>query len=196
MVLLFDSFTGRQAVANTVAGIYMLLPGAYLVSSFYTGSFDSTFITDVLKSAIIIGIGGWSGTILCSPMLLGGLLWQQHQKSGAGLRRGMSKEMNEGERPPLPREVGGNQNNLNTGTYHHHHHNHHRPRTSLWQSRKSPYSTNSQRGHRRDMSRGSGQLTNAAAATSAAADNHHHNRLESNISIFDFDDPKSTVLYF
>ena len=29
-------FTGRQAVGNTVAGLYVLAPGAYLVKSLYS----------------------------------------------------------------------------------------------------------------------------------------------------------------
>jgi len=65
-------------VGNTVTGLYTLLPGAYLVSALYIGP-SSSYVTDILKIAVILGIGGWTGTILCSPTLLGttrGLLWQ------------------------------------------------------------------------------------------------------------------------
>ena len=47
------SFTGRQAVVNAVAGMYALLPGAYLVSSVYAGSLDSSFFTDIIKTAVV-----------------------------------------------------------------------------------------------------------------------------------------------
>jgi uncharacterized membrane protein YjjP (DUF1212 family) len=91
-------FTGRQAVGNTVAGMYVLVPGAYLVTSMYptsnsdggSSSSGSFFFMDIITRAIIIGIGGWTGTILCSPTLLGttrGLMWQHPGKGGTGGRR-------------------------------------------------------------------------------------------------------------
>lgn len=63
-------FTGRQALGNTIAGIYVLLPGAYMVSTVY-GNTVGNFISTVILRSIIIGIGAWTGTILCSPTLLG-----------------------------------------------------------------------------------------------------------------------------
>jgi len=63
-------FTGRQALGNTVAGLYVLLPGAYLVTSVTTDKIEG-FLTQIILRAIIIGIGAWTGTILCSPTLLG-----------------------------------------------------------------------------------------------------------------------------
>jgi len=77
---MLSRFTGRQAVGNTVAGMYVLLPGAYLVTSLYKADIDGSFLTGIIQQAIIIGVGGWTGSILCSPTLLGttrGLLWQQ-----------------------------------------------------------------------------------------------------------------------
>lgn len=84
-------FTGRQAVGNTVAGLYVLLPGAYLVKSLFNTTVDGSFFVDIIQMAVIIGIGAWTGSILCSPTLLGttrGLLWQQGLR--VGLRRGTS----------------------------------------------------------------------------------------------------------
>lgn len=85
---ILSRFTGRQAIGNTVAGMYVLLPGAYLVRSLYSTNVDGSFFTDIIKMAVIIGLGAWTGSILCSPTLLGttrGLLWQQQGFSG--LRR-------------------------------------------------------------------------------------------------------------
>ncbi|CAB9498910.1 Pheromone-regulated membrane protein 10 [Seminavis robusta] len=91
---LVSRFTGRQAVGNTVAGLYVLVPGAYLVTSLYSTTIDGSFFSDIIIRAIIIGIGGWTGTILCSPTLLGttrGLMWQQPGKNKSNdLRHGPS----------------------------------------------------------------------------------------------------------
>jgi len=104
-----DSFTGRQAVGNTITGLYTLLPGAYLVSALYEGP-SSSFITDIVQIAVILGIGGWTGTILCSPTLLGttrGLLWQSPTATtpNQNLRHSTSDPINTnmGRRPPPPR---------------------------------------------------------------------------------------------
>lgn len=80
-------FTGRQAVGNTVAGLYVLLPGAYLVRSLYSSDLDATFFIDIIQNSVIIGIGAWTGTIVCSPTLLGttkGLLAQQSRHNDRG----------------------------------------------------------------------------------------------------------------
>lgn len=82
---IISRFTGRQALGNTVAGLYVLLPGAYLVTQVYSDRIDG-FLWQIILRAIIIGIGGWSGTILCSPTLLGinkGLM--EHSKAGPTL---------------------------------------------------------------------------------------------------------------
>lgn len=64
-------FTGRQALGNTVAGLYVLLPGAYLVNEIFSTQSHQSFFQSIIVRAIIIGIGGWTGTILCSPTLFG-----------------------------------------------------------------------------------------------------------------------------
>lgn len=89
-------FTGRQAISNTVAGLYVLLPGAYLVKSLYSTQIDGSFFIDIIQQAIVIGIGAWTGSLLCSPTLLGttrGLLSQQQSihsdrsaRTGGGTR--------------------------------------------------------------------------------------------------------------
>lgn len=88
---IFSRFTGHQAVGNTVAGMYALVPGAYLVTSlFSTDTLDTSFFVEIIQRSLIIGIGAWSGTILCSPALLGttmGLISQQHRDHN---RRGSS----------------------------------------------------------------------------------------------------------
>jgi uncharacterized membrane protein YjjB (DUF3815 family) len=68
-------FTGRQALGDTVTGLYVLLPGSYLARGlFNTASnkvLDGTLITSIVVIAVTIGIGGWTGTLLCSPTILG-----------------------------------------------------------------------------------------------------------------------------
>jgi len=84
---LLSRFTGRQALGNTVAGLYVLLPGAYLVTKVYENSIEE-FLMSIILRAVIIGLGAWTGTILCSPTLLGtnrGLLNQ-----GGGMPVGSS----------------------------------------------------------------------------------------------------------
>ena len=88
---IISRFTGRQAVGNTVAGIYVLLPGAYLVNALYSSETDG-FFSNIILRAVIIGIGAWTGTMLCSPTVLGttrGLLTQKrslHGEKGERLR--------------------------------------------------------------------------------------------------------------
>lgn len=77
---MISRFTGRQAVGNSIAGLYVLLPGAYLVKSIGTASVDESFFVDIIQKAVVIGMGSWAGTILCSPTVLGttaGILHQQ-----------------------------------------------------------------------------------------------------------------------
>lgn len=68
---LLSRFTGRQAVANAVAGLYALLPGAYLVRSIAAVSVNDSFFMDIIQKSVVIGMGSWSGTMLCSPTVLG-----------------------------------------------------------------------------------------------------------------------------
>ena len=67
---LVSRFTGRQAMGNTIAGLFVLVPGAYLVNALFSDlTFD--FIGPVIVNAAIIGTGAWSGTIVCSPTIVG-----------------------------------------------------------------------------------------------------------------------------
>jgi uncharacterized membrane protein YjjP (DUF1212 family) len=68
---IISRFTGRQGVGNTVAGIYVLLPGAYLVDALFSSNISSEFFTNIILRAVVIGIGAWTGTMICSPTLLG-----------------------------------------------------------------------------------------------------------------------------
>jgi uncharacterized membrane protein YjjB (DUF3815 family) len=92
---IISRFTGRQAVGNTVAGLFVLVPGAYLVATLY-GSEADGFYTDIILNAILIGIGAWTGTMICSPTLLGttnGLLVQASEDGGS--TRGQGRERKE-----------------------------------------------------------------------------------------------------
>jgi hypothetical protein len=76
-------FTGRQALGSTVAGLYVLLPGAYLVTEVYSDNI-ATFLTSIILRAVIIGLGAWTGTILCSPTLLGTNLGLMLRRTNGG----------------------------------------------------------------------------------------------------------------
>jgi uncharacterized membrane protein YjjP (DUF1212 family) len=87
---IISRFTGRQSVANTIAGLYVLLPGAYLVTSLYASEVTGDFFVGIVERAVGIGIGAWTGSVLCSPTLLGttrGLAAQQRGSSGESMRR-------------------------------------------------------------------------------------------------------------
>jgi uncharacterized membrane protein YjjB (DUF3815 family) len=78
---LFSRFTGRQALGNTIAGLYVLLPGAYMVNSLLIEDLNQTgnYVQGIIFQAVSIGLGAWTGTLLCSPTILGtnqGLLQQ------------------------------------------------------------------------------------------------------------------------
>ncbi|KAL7535850.1 hypothetical protein ACHAXR_006768 [Thalassiosira sp. AJA248-18] len=68
-------FTGRQALGDTVTGLYVLLPGAYLVRGLFEAAednvVDSALLSNIVVIAVTIGLGGWAGTLLCSPTILG-----------------------------------------------------------------------------------------------------------------------------
>jgi len=53
-----------------VAGLYVLLPGAYLVDEVFKNRVEG-FLSAIILRASIIGVGAWAGTVLCSPTLLG-----------------------------------------------------------------------------------------------------------------------------
>jgi uncharacterized membrane protein YjjB (DUF3815 family) len=101
---LVSRFTGRQAVGNAVAGLYCLLPGAYLVQSITNVAVSDNFFVDIIQKAVITGMGSWTGTILCSPIVLGtttGILDQQvshadvsgHSKDGATHHKRVRSDM-------------------------------------------------------------------------------------------------------
>lgn len=68
-------FTGRNALSNSIAGLYVLLPGSYLMNEVYhTGNEESAtngFLQKIILRSILIGIGAWTGSLLCSPIVLG-----------------------------------------------------------------------------------------------------------------------------
>jgi len=67
---LISRFSGRGALGNTYAGLYALVPGAYMATTLLAPS-KVGFIERVLSVAATIGVGGWAGTLLCSPTILG-----------------------------------------------------------------------------------------------------------------------------
>jgi uncharacterized membrane protein YjjP (DUF1212 family) len=67
---IISRLTGRQAVGNTVSGIFGLVPGAYLVRGLYSNA-STGFLESTVRRCIVIGVGAWAGTLLCSPKLLG-----------------------------------------------------------------------------------------------------------------------------
>jgi uncharacterized membrane protein YjjP (DUF1212 family) len=84
-------FTGRQAVGNTVAGIYVLVPGAYLAQSLMSGIETLDAFGEVGVRGIIIGLGCWTGSIFCSPTVLGTtrtLLFQSSNRYAAASSMG------------------------------------------------------------------------------------------------------------
>mmetsp|Transcript_37637 Transcript_37637/g.82427 ORF Transcript_37637/g.82427 Transcript_37637/m.82427 type:complete len:652 (-) Transcript_37637:1350-3305(-) len=72
---IFSRFTGRQALGDTVTGLYVLLPGAYLARGLFAAAeqnvIDAALLSNIVVKAVTIGLGGWTGTILCSPTILG-----------------------------------------------------------------------------------------------------------------------------
>ena len=80
-------FTGRQALGDTVTGLYVLLPGSYLAKGLFKTAdnkiVDGSLLSQIVVIAVTIGLGGWTGTMLCSPTILGtngGLLSQFMKK--------------------------------------------------------------------------------------------------------------------
>ena len=67
---LISRFTGRQAMGNTIAGLFVLVPGAYLVDALFS-DLTFNFLGPVIVNAAIIGTGAWTGTIVCSPTIVG-----------------------------------------------------------------------------------------------------------------------------
>lgn len=71
---IISRFTGREALGNTLAGLYALVPGTYMVRALLSPS-RVNFIETVLFTAATIGLGGWTGSLLCSPTILGKSSW-------------------------------------------------------------------------------------------------------------------------
>jgi uncharacterized membrane protein YjjB (DUF3815 family) len=69
--------TGRDALGNTLGGLYALVPGAYMIRILLSPN-RVGFIENVLLIAATIGLGGWAGTVLSSPTIMG--------KSSTGLQ--------------------------------------------------------------------------------------------------------------
>ena len=87
-------FTGKQAIANILAGIYVLVPGAYLILNFLDEG-DTLAYTEVGIRGIVIGMGIWMGGLICSPMILGttdALVRQSQEKL---IHRGLSGSFSE-----------------------------------------------------------------------------------------------------
>mmetsp|Transcript_36110 Transcript_36110/g.44183 ORF Transcript_36110/g.44183 Transcript_36110/m.44183 type:complete len:128 (+) Transcript_36110:3-386(+) len=78
---IISRLSGRQALGNSLSGLYVLVPGAYLIKSLF-GAQNTGWIETMAMNCVVIGLGAWTGTLLCSPTILGttsGLL----QKSSA-----------------------------------------------------------------------------------------------------------------
>jgi uncharacterized membrane protein YjjB (DUF3815 family) len=52
---LVSRFTGKQALGNTVAGLYVLMPGAYLVDALFTSN-SSGFLEGIIIRSVTIGV--------------------------------------------------------------------------------------------------------------------------------------------
>ena len=92
-------FSGRQALGDTVTGLYVLLPGAYLAKGLFKAAeknvIDSALLSSIVVMAVTIGLGGWTGSILVSPTILGtnrGLLKKQAANKAKHVRRRSSRD--------------------------------------------------------------------------------------------------------
>ncbi len=69
-------FIGRQALGDAMTGLYVLVPGAYLARGMFNSSeegiiLDSGLLSNIIVIGVTVGLGGWTGTMLCSPTILG-----------------------------------------------------------------------------------------------------------------------------
>jgi uncharacterized membrane protein YjjP (DUF1212 family) len=99
-------FTGRQALGDTVTGLYALVPGAYLTRGLFeaaaSNSMSPALLYNIIVNSVIIGLGAWSGTIMCSPTILGtnrGLINQKQQTNHS--RRHLRHHNSTGSAPML-----------------------------------------------------------------------------------------------
>jgi len=83
---IISRFTGKEALGNTLSGLYALVPGTYMVRALLSPS-RVNFIESVLFAAVSIGLGGWTGTILCSPTILGKSSWLFRSQDNANKRQ-------------------------------------------------------------------------------------------------------------
>lgn len=60
-------FTGRQALGDTITGLYVLLPGAYLVNGLFDAAednvIDSALLSSIIVIAVTVGLGGWAAEL-------------------------------------------------------------------------------------------------------------------------------------
>jgi hypothetical protein len=75
---IISRFTARQALGNPVSGLYVLLPRAYFVDQVFANRMSS-FLKSIMLGSIIIILGCWTGTLLCSPTLFGTIRGQLQQ---------------------------------------------------------------------------------------------------------------------
>ena len=90
-------FTGRQALGDSITGLYaLLLPGAYLVNRFFDAAkdnvIDSALLGIIIVISVTIGLGGWTGTLLFAPTILGTNRFKlkNSAKTGSRERKGLS----------------------------------------------------------------------------------------------------------
>jgi len=93
-------FTGQQALGNTLTGLYSLVPGIYLTEGLFAFSdlvsgLDEdgpSLVMGLFLRAVMVGLGAWTGTLLCAPTILGtnnGLLSSQKTQSSHPRGSGM-----------------------------------------------------------------------------------------------------------
>jgi hypothetical protein len=61
------------------------MPGTYLVTAIYNDQVDGSFFTAIVERAVCVGIGAWTGSIMCSPTLLGTTLGLANQNKNSSL---------------------------------------------------------------------------------------------------------------
>lgn len=89
-------FTGRQALGDSITGLYALLPGAYLVNGLFEAAkdnvIDSSLLGNIIVMSVTIGLGGWTGTLLFAPTILGTNRFKlkKSEKTGSRERKGLS----------------------------------------------------------------------------------------------------------
>jgi uncharacterized membrane protein YjjB (DUF3815 family) len=81
-------------LGDTFAGLFALVPGIYIIESFFQGALRGDFkdtgsvLLNLVLKAVIIGVGSWCGTLLCAPNILGtnaGILSSSEAKKNDGL---------------------------------------------------------------------------------------------------------------